>query len=276
MFTVRSQFCCQRPPAPNRVGHRLPHGLSLIELIVVIAIIAVVVSLVGSASFRMLENSRQAKCLSNLRQLGVATRAYVNDHDGRLPIALVTPTGGSGGNYWHGSFGAWFWNLAPYADELAHPGSITWLGADGEPIRRANIFTCPAHGRQEPNYFRFPTYRPVSYAPTNRLFGTAASDFVEVGDVTQEIPNLRRIINPSKTVWLSDSTHPNILNVALSRWDPNAPLSQAWARQSFTRHGGASGNALFLDGHAGAITYESMLEGSLLQNVRRHFVPETH
>jgi len=63
---------------------RFSHGFTLIELIVVLAIIAVLSSMVFPIYTSMSERAKATKDLSNLRQIGMATQLYMNDNDGLL------------------------------------------------------------------------------------------------------------------------------------------------------------------------------------------------
>jgi prepilin-type N-terminal cleavage/methylation domain-containing protein/prepilin-type processing-associated H-X9-DG protein len=69
-------------PRPRR-------GFTLIELLVVIAIIAILAAILFPVFARARESAKRTSCLSNLKQLGIATMCYAQDYDEVLPVGTT-------------------------------------------------------------------------------------------------------------------------------------------------------------------------------------------
>ncbi len=66
-------------------------GFTLVELLVVIAVIAVLVALLLPALSSAKERGRRTVCLSNLRQIGIAIQSYAGDNGGKIPYGPKAP-----------------------------------------------------------------------------------------------------------------------------------------------------------------------------------------
>lgn len=73
--------------------HRRLQGFTLIELLVVIAIIAILAAILFPVFAQAREKARQTACLSNVKQIGLASMMYAEDYD-----ELLFPPQTSDGN----------------------------------------------------------------------------------------------------------------------------------------------------------------------------------
>ena len=77
---------------PIFIPKRSTLAFTLIELLVVIAIIAILASLLLPALARAKSKGLETKCVSNLKQLGIAVTMWGDDHEGRYPSAEEVPS----------------------------------------------------------------------------------------------------------------------------------------------------------------------------------------
>ena len=72
--------------APSRkLASTYAHAFTLIELLVTLAVIAVLTGIAFPAYQHMVQSSRAAACMSNLRQIGAALNLYLGEHNMVMP-----------------------------------------------------------------------------------------------------------------------------------------------------------------------------------------------
>jgi prepilin-type N-terminal cleavage/methylation domain-containing protein/prepilin-type processing-associated H-X9-DG protein len=64
-------------------------GFTLIELLVVMSVISVLMAVLVPVLARARQQGEAVMCLSNLRQLAIASQVYINENDGYYPIAYI-------------------------------------------------------------------------------------------------------------------------------------------------------------------------------------------
>ena len=132
-------------------------GFTLVELLIVVAICALLLTVLFPVIAQVREKARQSACLNNQRQLVMAFLIYAQDHDGTLPDAssawsdiavdpavLICPTKG------HLGFNSYVYNGTldgALLDTLANPETIlaTGDGKSADNIARSNNDFDPRH-----------------------------------------------------------------------------------------------------------------------------------
>jgi len=119
-------------PRATRIAPAYCRGFSLIELLVVIAIIAVLAGLLLPALSRAKGSAQKAACLSNLRQLGLTWRLYLDDNEGKFPDRRDLKDSLPGGYK--------PWTSWPRSDPRAGWAAVVLQSS----LPRTRIFECPA------------------------------------------------------------------------------------------------------------------------------------
>ncbi len=97
-------------------------GFTLIELLVVMAIISILASILFPVFSRAIEKAKSTACLSNIKQIQMATMMYSQDYDGLYPGLPYIPAGGT-------SVIAWDDMLLPYTENKQIVACPTLQGA---------------------------------------------------------------------------------------------------------------------------------------------------
>ncbi|HEY3267550.1 MAG TPA: DUF1559 domain-containing protein [Armatimonadota bacterium] len=207
-------------------------GFSLVELLVVVAIVAILAAMLFPAFARARDRGNEAACLSNLRQLGVAAQAYADDHDGFMPPGHAVRTGDGP----PAAPADWYSRLEPF-------------------VRSPELLLCPSD-RRRAEYLPDRPYegsyaseydRPVRY--TSYLLNGVFSDVVN--GRRQSLPTLR---HPTDTILFAERDQDRLSQLTWVNdddyhpWEDRAYWGQGAGMASERHHGGA--DYLYADGHA--------------------------
>ena len=145
----------------------MKRGFTLIELLVVIAIIAILAAILFPVFARAREKARQTSCLSNVKQIALASLMYAQDYDEKpCPYYLAGSYLYTYDDTYHG--GMWYKLLEPY-------------------LKNEQILDCPSYSHRRP-----------SDAYSGHTSGYGWSRYCTEADALADIEE------PSRTLMLAD------------------------------------------------------------------------
>jgi prepilin-type N-terminal cleavage/methylation domain-containing protein/prepilin-type processing-associated H-X9-DG protein len=119
-------------------------GFTLIEVLVVIAVVSLLMAVLMPALARARQQGKSVLCMSNLRQLAIAAQMYANGNDDYFPMATVTEVDGSVYKVC-----AWdFTTVYDSANRYVEPG-LLWQGETTESVQQCPAFKGAANWGQD-------------------------------------------------------------------------------------------------------------------------------
>jgi prepilin-type N-terminal cleavage/methylation domain-containing protein/prepilin-type processing-associated H-X9-DG protein len=221
-------------------------GFTLIELIIVIAVALILAGLAFPAINGMLAKSRNAKCISNLKQVGSALIAYYSENPSQ-PLRLTSTVSGNTTETW------------PVV--LAGAGYLGgWNGQEATKPCGKGVWACPNIkwlGTPSANYGGYGVVQGGGWGADGRtpFFNTATS--------TTTI-NILNIEQRSKTWLVGDAAGNNSTNM-LTPWYAIWQNPKDWTgannRPAFGRHGKPDHvNVCFFDGHVESVSRQQITD----------------
>jgi prepilin-type N-terminal cleavage/methylation domain-containing protein/prepilin-type processing-associated H-X9-DG protein len=197
-------------------------GFSLLELLCVIAVIAILAALLLPALTKARDRAKQTQCAAQLKDIAVAFHSFAHDHNNQFPMQVPVAAGGSlgfaprgNGSRGAGDLGLAYRHFQALASELRTPKMVI----------------CPADTRLPAVSFSVLSNQNVSYfASLNAEFGNANS--LLAGD--------RNLTND----WAPPTSVQRVGPNYLLRWSPELHRFR--------------GNLLFSDGHVDQTTDQGL------------------
>ena len=215
----------------NLAGRSRLRAFTLVELLVIIALLGVLFSMMAPVMAKGVGKAREVYCLNNLRNISVAQILFSQDHDDHLTPHAINRT-------------------PPLNAIVPNSKMMMWPDLLATYVGDKRVFRCPC--------MKCDLERGVGFGMN---LGVAGKFIVES---EAQAPHTSQIQNPALAIYFADAAFitPETMQRAMSEWqeDTSRPLG-SWTIRTpadrfwhwlptrvIPRHGGRS-NVSFVDGH---------------------------
>jgi prepilin-type N-terminal cleavage/methylation domain-containing protein/prepilin-type processing-associated H-X9-DG protein len=219
---------------------RQRRGLTIIELLVVIGLLALIVSIILPSIHRMREQAGRQRCPSNLRQIGQAIQMYANDNKGAFPRTVSDGAGGPPVSYTGSAAANPFLPGGPGPNDVT---AVLFLLARTQDIM-PEVFICPNVGYARPWDVGVAPVQLVSNFPSRRFLTYSYTNPY----ASPEVEKAGFKLSYSLTSDFALAADMNPGGAAVTAVSPTAPRTQLAAANS-PNHAGDGQNVLYADGH---------------------------
>ncbi len=165
-----------------RYIRRRQAGFTLVEILTVIGIIAVLTAILFPVLTQARGKARQARCLANMQQIGVAIETYVQDQHGFLPTWSITDPAVPAPADDAASSGGW--NLEEGEPNQPSPGITTWDLSIMQYLKSEELLVCPDNPNENSRSAR--SYAIAQY--TQRPYQLNNGSWIALGGYKKNIP----------------------------------------------------------------------------------------
>lgn len=254
-------------------------AFTLIELMVVVAIIALLMAILLPSLAAARQQARNTNCLSNLKAQGLATQFYLNNSKEMFPVRTATSATGGGSVY-----GA-FEPTRTILKEDRRPLEVFACPNDTDEIRVYEVgeetTPPPADGSAESarlgigTFYKLPVDFKVRWSyGLNNMTGvrpTTEAERAVFNPSAAAYKNVTKTLLYADSTWVNARAHDKAVNdypklkgrvanaAAPFRWDKKDEISDEWNRPrgSGRRHP-AGNNVVFFDQHAETLSQKAL------------------
>jgi prepilin-type N-terminal cleavage/methylation domain-containing protein/prepilin-type processing-associated H-X9-DG protein len=233
-------------------------GFSLIELLVVMAIVSLLVGMLLPSLQTVRETIRVAKCMNNMRQIGIALQTYSADYQGRFPSIGYGNLSGITG-IWENYLTA---NYLGRVTDLYNNGQTVMLGD----MRQNGVWWCPDARRLVNKGGQYVEPQNKNELLTLNSFARhyGFNSYANDSRWRLDLYGVRPVPQPASTILLAEHNNNS------SGMAPNAVVERTGklnTNHRVSHRRGAGANYLFCDGHVEYIKGDQGTGGYMVSSI---------